>query len=112
MRSPASEKKPIRVLVVDDTRDSLAPLIKETLAKSECIAVLSCDDIKEEEPSMLETMMIYARGLSEWPMDIFKNVGNNTYRGKGRKGKATTRNKKQNMNRVGRATKRKHKRAR
>lgn len=113
MKSPASENKPIRVLVVDDTGDNIAPLIRETLAKSECIAVLSCEDIKEEEPSMLETMMIYARGLTDWPRGWAKDFKRNDYL-KAAKGQAKHqgRKNKQNMLHVKRATRQKHRRAR
>lgn len=61
---------------------------------------------------MLEEMMIYARGLTDWPRDIFKDIGNNTYRGKSGRSNVGGRKKKQNMNHVRRATKLKHRRAR
>jgi len=57
---------------------------------------------------MLREFMIYARGLGDWPQDIFKDVACNKYRGSGRKGNG--RKKKKNMNRVSRSTKRKHNR--
>jgi hypothetical protein len=60
---------------------------------------------------MLNELMVYARGLSAWPMDVFKDIGNNGYRGNGRRGRGSTRKRKLNMNRVRKSTKMKHRKA-